>query len=392
RNPAFSTFANSDLVARSLNPATLGAAQPVGLPLADIYGLVYANLVQIPNATIKQLLGLPAATPDFIIDDVKARFAPGRTNVQGFSKGSLALLRAATGQVKPVNDIINISPLEQTTSQTFEFGYKGLIENRFLLAVDFYYTSKKNFVGPVLIETPFVFVPTLAQDFQAALAAGIVANDTLAAGLAGLFGPGVPVDFAADSVSKIITGLAAGSLPTQDTPIAIVVPNENDLGVGQQPELMGTYKNFGNVKFWGIDAAFQYYANDRLRLFGNVSIVSDDFFDNTELDEESADITLALNAPSFKAKGGFNYSKPNGIALGASGRYTQGFPVESGPYLGEVDDFFLLDVNIGYDLGNVYQGLRFDLAINNLLDDEHREFIGAPQLGRLIMGQVNLTF
>lgn len=385
RNPAFAAFANSDLVARSLNPAALGAAQPVGLPLDAVYAQVYATLVQIPNATIKQLLGLPDAIPDFVIDDVKARFAPGRTNVVGFSKGSLALLRAATGQVKPVNDVINIEALKQTTSQTFEFGYKGLIENRLLLAVDFYYTRKKNFVGPVLIETPFVFVPTLANDFRAALAAGIAANDTLAGALQQL-------GASPDSVATLIAGLAAGSLPSPSTPVAIVVPNENDLGVGRQPELMGTYKNFGTVKYWGIDAAFQFYANSNLRLFGNVSIVNDDFFDNTELDEESTDITLALNAPSFKAKGGFNYSVPNGIAFGASGRFMQGFPVESGPYLGEVDDFFLLDVSAGYDLNNFFRGLRFDLAVSNLLNNEHREFIGAPQLGRLIMGQVNLTF
>jgi iron complex outermembrane receptor protein len=385
RNPAFAAFAGSDLVARSLNPATLGAQQPVGLPLDLIYASVYASLVQIPNATLKQLLGLPAAIPDFIIDDVKARFAPGRTNVVGFSKGALAIPSPTTGEFKPVSDVINIDAIKETTSQTFEVGYKGLIANRLLVAIDGYYTKKKNFVGPVLIETPMVFVPTLARDFQAALAAGIAANDTLALGLQQL---GIDPD----SVATIITGLSAGSLPGPSTPIAIVVPNENDLGEGQIPELLGTYKNFGQVEFWGIDASFQYFANDNLRLFGNFSIVSDDFFDNTELDEASTDITLALNAPSFKAKGGFNYSVPRGISFGASGRFVKGFPVQSGPYIGDIGDFFLLDLNLGYDLSNYYQGLRFNLAIQNALDDDHREFIGAPRIGRLVMGQLNLTF
>ncbi|MEZ4765197.1 MAG: hypothetical protein R3C26_19050 [Calditrichia bacterium] len=48
RNSAYGTFANSDLVARSLNPATLGAAQPVGLPLDAVYGTVYNGLAAIP--------------------------------------------------------------------------------------------------------------------------------------------------------------------------------------------------------------------------------------------------------------------------------------------------------------------------------------------------------
>lgn len=383
RNPAFATFAGSDLVARSLNPATLGAAQPVGLPLDQVYAAVYANLSTIPNETLRQLLNLPPTIPDFIIDNVKAMFAPGRTNVTGFSKGSLALLNTATGKVKPVSDVTDIEPLKQTTSRTIEFGYKGLIENRFLLAVDFYYTKKNNFVGPVLIETPFVFVPTLAQDFQEALAAGIAANDTLAGGLASL-------GQTPESVAALITNLAAGSLPSPTTPVAIVVPNENDLGEGRAPELLGTYKNFGTVEYWGIDAAFQYFANENLRLFGNFSFVSDDFFDNTELNEESPDISLALNAPKLKIKGGFNYNRPHGFAFGASGRFVQGFPVQSGPYLGEVDDFFLLDVNVGYDLSTLYRGLRFDLSIQNLLNDKHREFIGAPKMGRLILGQVTV--
>ncbi|MCB9508903.1 MAG: TonB-dependent receptor [Deferribacteres bacterium] len=385
RNSAFGAFANSDLVARSLNPATPGAAQPIGLPLDAVYNSVFASLNAIPNATIKQLLGLPSATPDALIEQVKALFAPGVTNVNGFSQGALALLNSTTGTTNPVSDVVNIDPLQQTTSQTFEFGYKGLIDNRLLMAVDFYYTSKKNFVGPVLIETPFVLVPTLAQDFQAALAAGITNNAQLAATLAA-------VGQTPEAVAATITQLASGSLPSPSTPVAIVVPNENDLGAGQIPELLGTYKNFGKVNFWGIDAAFQYYASPSLRLFGNMSVVSDDFFDNTELDETSTDITLALNAPKFKAKGGFNYNMLNSFSFGASGRFVKGFPVQSGPYIGEIDDYFLLDVNIGYDLSNYYQGLRFDLAFNNLLNKEHREFIGAPKLGRMIMGQLNLNF
>ena len=51
RNPAFTQIgAPSDLVATSLNPATLGALQPVGLPTGDVYGALYQGLAAIPNA------------------------------------------------------------------------------------------------------------------------------------------------------------------------------------------------------------------------------------------------------------------------------------------------------------------------------------------------------
>jgi outer membrane receptor for ferrienterochelin and colicins len=95
------------------------------------------------------------------------------TNVQGFSQGNLALLNPAAtrpeDQFVPISDVSNVEPLKQTTTQTFELGYKGALGNRFLLEVDGYHTRKENFIGPLLMETPMVFVPTLAADLQAAL-------------------------------------------------------------------------------------------------------------------------------------------------------------------------------------------------------------------------------
>ena len=108
--------------------------------------------------------------------------------------------------------------------------------------------------------------------------------------------------------------MAADQLPSADTPIAIVQPVENNPGVGMTPELMLSYRNFGKVSFYGADIAFQYLASDALSLFGNVSLVSDDFFDEKELDEEGTGLTLALNAPMTKGSAGFNYDFTNGHA------------------------------------------------------------------------------
>ena len=159
------------------------------------------------------------------------------------------------------------------------------------------------------------------------------------------------------------------------------------------------------------DVSLQFLANERLSLFGNVSWVSDDFFDFMDLGVDDEALSVALNAPKFKAKGGFSYEIPRGINFGGSGRFMQGFPVESGPYVGGrpargsipadtdinpnmvgVEDFFLLDVNVGYDLYSVAPGLRVDLAVANVLDNMHREFIGAPQIGRMAMLRLGFSF
>ncbi len=407
RNPDFAAFAGSDLIARSLNPATLGADTPIGLPLDAIYGQLYAGIAATPTAQLQALLqnaglDLPLSTIQLLVALLNPNPADPTqpaTKVSGFSKGALGIPSLTGGAPTFVSDLTDINALTHTITQTFEVGYKGIIENKFLLAIDGYYTNKKDFVGPLTMETPLVFVPTLTADLQAAIAEGIANNEALLAALNS-------VNQTPESVAALLAGFGADQLPDPSTPIAIVAPAENDLGPGQVPELMLAYRNFGNVSYWGIDATMQYLANEKLNFFGNISIVSDDFFNNKDLDEANTSLALALNAPKFKAKGGFSYDQPKGIAFGASGRYVQGFPVFSGPYIGGrpapfnddpvtlpgVDDFFLLDVNIGYDLYNIAPGLRVDVSVQNLLDNKHREFVGAPKIGRMAMARLNFAF
>lgn len=383
RNPAFAAFAGSDLVASSLNPATLGAAQPVGLPLDATYASVYAGIAALGVPTLTALLqqqGLPvdANTTGFLLQQLD----PSNTQVQGFSQGRLAILNPSTGESSFIQDVTDVKPLKQTTSQTFEVGYKGIINDRILIAVDAYYTTKENFIGPLLMETPFVFVPDLQTDLTVAYAAAIGNNQVLAGALGQL-------GLSPQAVAGLVVGLAADQLPSATTPVAIVQPAENNGGAGTPPELLLAYRNFGKLEYFGADISAQVLVNDQLSLFGNVSFVNDDFFDNEELDETNTDLALALNAPTFKGKLGGAYRLDNGFSFNASGGYTEGFPVRSGPYVGEVDSYFLLDIGAGYDVPEV-PGLRADLSVSNVLDNEHRQFVGAPQLGR--MGMVRLTY
>ena len=261
---------------------------------------------------------------------------------------------------------------------------KGVINEKLLVTIDGYYTNRDNFVGPLLVETPFVIVPNLANDLTAALAAGIAGNPSLAGAL-GSFG------VSSAQAAGLIVQLAGSGLPDAGTPVAIVQPLENNPGVGSTPELMLTYRNFGKVSFYGTDIAFQYLANDKLSVFGNLSIVSDDFFDDEELDEEGTGLSLALNAPTLKGSGGFKYKFASGLSINAAGRYTDGFPVLSGPYVGDIDSYFLLDLGAGYDMSRFQSGLRIDIGVSNALDNMHREFIGAPQMGRMAMGRVTYS-
>lgn len=387
RNSAYAAVAGTDLVASSLNPASLGAPQPVGLPLDATYAALYQGVAAIPAPTLAAMLsgaGLPVDAPT--AGALQALLNPALTQVSGFSNGVLATLNASTLgiEIESTRDLKDVRPLDQTITNTFEVGYKGVVNDKLLVTIDGYYTNRDNFVGPLLVETPFVIVPNLNNDLIAAIATGITGNAQLAGAL-GMMG------VSAQQAAGLLVALAGDALPDGSTPVAVVQPMENNPGVGQTPELMLTYRNFGKVSFYGADVAFQYLANENLSLFGNVSLVSDDYFDEDELDESGTGLELALNAPTLKGSAGFKYGFASGLSINAAGRYTDGFPVLSGPYVGDLDSYFLLDVGAGYDLGKFQEGLRFDVSVSNALDKMHRQFIGAPQIGRQAMARITYS-
>ncbi|RMH89552.1 MAG: TonB-dependent receptor [Calditrichaeota bacterium] len=401
RNSQFAAIAGTDLVARSLNPATAGAAQPVGLPLDAVYASVYQGLAAIPPQQLQAILAAQGINLDLAtIQTLVALLDPSATQVQGFSRGLLGIPDLAGGPPTFVEDVKDIQPLKHTITNTVELGYKGIIENKVMVAVDAYYTRKENFVSPLRMETPMVFVPNLSSDLTGALANGIANNPPLAGALQ-LINP----DLTPDSAAALITKLVKDQLPDAETPVAIVVPRENDLGEGKIPELMLAYRSFGEVEFFGVDVTVQVQASDRLRVFANASWVEDDFFTSQELNVENPDknpdLSIALNAPTFKAKGGFSYDVSPEFTVGASGRFVKGFPVQSGPYVGGrdeppfkdtnpgVEDYFLLDLNGSY---HPVPGLQLDVMVLNALNDAHREFVGAPKLGRSILARVTASF
>lgn len=379
------------LIASSLIPQRFGTDMLAGFPLALAYQQIYAAIAQIPTADLQALLqqqGIELSQEE-VAGLVSLLDPQAGTNVSGHTPSDLGYLNLTTLTIdRLADDVTDIAPLRQTVSQTFEVGYKGLFGERLLVGADAYYAQKRNFVGPLVVESPFVLAPAPQEvigDLPEAIATGIAGNSQL---FAFLQQQGVT----AEQVAALMTSLAASdleeNLPAERTPIGIVQPRENDI----PGQLLLTYRNYGEVSYFGVDLSAQFLASDRLDLFGNLSWVNDNFFEPDELGEDDTNLQLAMNAPEIKLKGGFRYAVPNGIRANASVRYIGGFRVISGPYEGEVDPYTLLDVGLGYDLGTYVPGLTFDLTVLNALDYVHREFIGAPQLGRLAIARLTYSF
>ena len=384
RNPDYLALgASTDLVASSLLPGSEGAPTPAGISTGVVYGLMYQGLIAIPDEELVLMLSNAGLNvPIQLVAALKDAFNPAATVVEGFSPGVLGALNLSTLSIDlGVTDLQDVGPLQQTIAQAFEVGYKGILGDKVLFAADVYYATKKNFVGSLQVRTPLVLVPNLAQDLVRDITTGIANNSTLVGAL-GLFG------LTAEQAAQLLVDVAGSDLPGPSIPIAIVQPRENNPGVGQVPEIMLAYPNFGNIQYYGADISLQVLATRALSLFGNLSWVSDDFFDHTELNEDHVDQVLALNAPSLKFKFGGQYEHRSGISVNASGRYIKGFRMLSGPYDGNVPSYFVVDLGAGYEINPT---LRVDLGINNAANSDHREFVGSPRLGRLASARLTYT-
>ncbi|MBX2819846.1 MAG: TonB-dependent receptor [Rhodothermaceae bacterium] len=324
--------------------------------------------------------------------------------VQGETSGTLGIPGLDGAAFRPVNSPVDIAPLEQTRTSSIEIGYNGVIGRRFIVSADAYVTQKKNFIGPLALESPYVYMSALEEDLTNLLSPilgdFINADPELAS-----FLQSMNLQNAEQTAAFLATLISDGpeQLPAySNTRVGVVSPDQQILPDGTPANIAGglfSYRNFGNVTLWGTDLAVEYIASEKLRMHAHMSYISDDYFDNTELQEEGSELAVALNAPTFKMGMGAEYQFPFGLSLRASGRAVNEFIVITGPFEGMVDDYVVFDAGVGYDFGRQITGLRIDLTAQNLLTfvngksvSTHREFVGAPQIGRIVMARALFTF
>lgn len=294
----------------------------------------------------------------------------------------LAALNPSAGGFDPVAGVQNVPQTKPMITNTFEGGYKGLIGERLLIGVDVYYSRVEDFIGPLLVETPNVFIS------EAALAAYLKSErDRLSLPL-----PDVTLD-----------ALAAGA---SDVPWGIVTPEQVDASIqdGLDPTtIILTYRNFPDFDLWGADLGARFIATNWLSFTGSYSYVSENYFTAEELGTPA---DLALNSPKNKASLGAEYSSAAlGLTVEARGRYVEGFPVKSGVYVsndavgescsdGEnvcVEDYALLDLNISYALP-ISRSTTLSLTGTNILNNRHIEMIGAPELASVWLLRIQQSF
>lgn len=280
-----------------------------------------------------------------------------------------------TGSFTPVSGPVERAPLKPTINSTFEIGYNGVIADRLALSVDLYRSQYHNFVGPLQAITPNVFFQEDALrnyllDELGKL--GSVGGDSATlAQLAAVL---------ADTASKI--------------PFGVVSP----FGATDPAAVVFASRNYGDITLYGVDLGLRFGLTNAIALSANLSYVDKNFFPN--LDNVS---DLSLNAPKFKYSVAVEYRD---AAIGFNGearlRHVDGFPVNSGVFVGRVPGYTVVDLQLGYQIPFV-EGLTLAISAQNLLTavegesgslftQRHAEFVGTPALGRLVIARLAYEF
>ncbi|HKO16303.1 MAG TPA: TonB-dependent receptor [Gemmatimonadaceae bacterium] len=320
-----------------------------GQPLAADATLAWQGAVTFAkNAGWGDLSGIPAPTAAQVATMLRVLDVSGST--PRFSS------------ISP-DEVQNIPALRPTVTSAAELGYKGTLGEDVRLALDVYYEWRRDFIGPPTVITPSAFLDAAS----------------LAVYLQQYMSPGQ-----AQLIATRLGGVT-GSAETPGIPLGTIAPTGS---LGGSPDVLVSFRNFGALHRMGSDIGAQWTIREGLSLTGAYSWTNRTLWTRSELGGFS---DLALNAPGNRASVSLQFrSAERGLSTYLRGRYTGGFPMISGVYAGTVAAYTLADAGAAYRVPR-RPDLVLTLTVQNLLDDVHREFIGAPAIGRLAMLQLEYT-
>jgi iron complex outermembrane receptor protein len=165
-------------------------------------------------------------------------------NPTGGVSTQLRLLNPTTRQFTDVtgDQVRDIESLKPTISHQLEVGYKALLGGRFQISVDAWYERKRNFTGPLIVESPTVFLDRAStkaylRPFFANLGA---AQDTTAGTLATILA-GVPA-----ALTPGTTGVPLGTVVPINTPAHGAARHLPDLPELRQSRAVGRRPGHGH--------------------------------------------------------------------------------------------------------------------------------------------------
>lgn len=303
---------------------------------------------------------------------------------------------ARTGQFNEskqnVNQFQNLKKINNSTTQTLELGYKGLIAGKLSLQVDGYWTRISDYVSALLPASGSVLFDwrTYLGDYAPGgqlydnLKANNGAIDNVLNGVLGgnpgLQNPNIVAPDPTTAWDELVVLM-------NQLPVGTITPNDAEL-VGS--DFILTYKNVGRLDVFGIDFGFQYniVENDIHSLSAGGSL---SWVDKDQIKLSTGEL-ISLNAPKLKASVTADHIvKKVGFGYGLTFRYQKEYYAISSIYVGDVKAAYLLDARVSYR-PKFYEGLLLSINVNNVANYQWRAFPGTPLTGAQFFVRAQVTF
>ena len=257
-------------------------------------------------------------------------------------------------------------PLRPEQVSTWEVGYKGNIDKRLYIDINYYNGTSKNFISPARSVGGRVLAVNGTKVIHNTVFAGKVVDDTLS---------------------------GASFL---------------------------TFFNYGEVKAFGIDAGLTYNINKFISLavkyswFGS-DITSENSKNDANTDGYVSSEEKSLNAPVNRAVGVLRFQNllKEKFYLNLSARYVEQYDFYSGSQIGTAEGkgkrgiieiaghppliknfdwgplggFTTIDIEAGYKFNEM---VTVNAGVSNLLNTRQIEMVGSPSVGRIIMVELKV--
>ena len=239
------------------------------------------------------------------------------------------------------------------------------------ISASIWHSRIDNFVGPLRMETPTVFFE------PESLRAFIVRRVDPMVRL------GIVYPQLRDLLIHDLTNLAS------QLPVGTIMPDQVTA-----PGLLLTYRNYGTVDVSGVNLSASVRLTPALTLRGDHRYVTEecfDFFDDVASDCSKLE-DISLNVPKTRSSLSVRHQgRDSGFVAEARMRRQRGFYANAGVHAGDVEGYTVLDAQVDFPLPGLARA-RAAITATNLLDDRHQEFVGAPEIGRLIVAGLSYAF
>ncbi len=405
-NKTTQTFENAQLAWFTTAFPNLPVGTP-GMPLGIPFSAVNSGTVAALAAGLGMDPNLAPLVP--IIEGVLNGLDPNTLGITGmFSPGYNLFDGTPLGiQDAPISAI--------STGDQIEVGYKGLINNKLGVSLDFYSITQKNNSQFTAI-SPAYKILNLDTDLPGDLGAAV----------SGAAGPQLEAAFLAAGLPQgQVDAILAGILPviggayTQGGDAFLNTPNPAFGGItflqllgalpfhatvptDQSPangvnHLAAGYRTFDERTFFGADLGLEYYISDDLSAFFNYSWVNKITFMQSVVGNEGAgELPTYLNIPKNKFRLGLTYAPELGLRGSLSFQHDDAYVANAGqfstddpstPEVEKTDPRNLVDAALGYKFDF---GLSIDASASNLLNNKYRYLPNMPEIGRRAM--IKLTY